>query len=74
MFKILTLQTGVDQQLQSIAQNYDVEAVTSLGADSAFNQYLLVQYDTKIPLVPAQTSGSSGSADLSAKEKPKSSK
>ena len=65
MFKILTLQPGVDDKLQSIAQSYDVEAVTQLGADSAFNQYLLVQYDTKIPLVPANASGS---VDESAKK------
>ena len=47
MFKILTLKPGVDDDLQAIQNQWEIDAVENLGADSTFNHYLLVQYDTK---------------------------
>jgi len=49
MFKILSLQPHVDSQLQSIQDQWEIQAVTNLGTDSSFNHYLLVQYDTPTP-------------------------
>jgi hypothetical protein len=48
MFKILTLNPGVDDALQTIQNDWEVDAVENLGTDSTFNHYVLVQYDTKV--------------------------
>ncbi len=47
MFRILTLKPGVDAELQSIQDQYEVDAVENLGVDGTFNHYLLVQFNTK---------------------------
>jgi hypothetical protein len=64
MFKILTLTTGVDDQLQSIQNNYEIDAVEVLGHDAQQNQYISVQYSTAAP----GTTNTSGSAVLTAKK------
>jgi hypothetical protein len=61
MFKILTLQPGVDAQLQAIQNEWQIDAVEHLGSDSELNHYLLVQYDTAPPGTVNPAPPSSGS-------------
>lgn len=66
MFKILTLEPTVDDKLQVIQKSWMIEAVQNLGTDSAFNHYLLVEYDIALPGTTSPvSSGSNGSGSLS---------
>lgn len=68
MFKILTLQTDVDAQLQALTENgkYEIDGVDKLGADSSFNVYLLVEYNLATPApFPQPQQGGGGSTPVS---------
>ena len=70
MFKILTLKPGIDADLQTIQDQWEIDAVENLGTDSTFNHYLLVQYNTK-PAPPLSGSLAKPEAEAPKAEPPK---